>query len=273
MPEIITSNMETLLPTAISMGTKVLLALAILIIGYWVAGTVHKFIKRQATKSENIDDTLGNFLGSIAKYVILAFTFIAVLGNFGIETTAIIGVFSAATLAVGLALQGSLGNLAAGVMLMIFRPFKIGQLVEVAGKTGGVEEINLFTTILRTLDHQQIIIPNGKVWGEQIVNHSHHAVRGVEMTFGISYDADIDKAKAVIADVFAKNEFVLSDPAPGIVVSELNDSSVDIAVRPFVQADHWLNARFSLPEQVKKALDANGIDIPYPHTKVVMAKD
>lgn len=263
--------MDTFLPQAISIGTKVLLALVILIIGYWVAGSVKKLIKKIASKN-GLDETIANFLGSIVKYVILAFAFIAVLGNFGIETTAIIGVFSAATLAIGLALQGALGNLAAGVMLMIFRPFKVGQIIETAGQTGGVEEVNLFTTILRTFDHKHIIIPNGKIWGEQIINHSHHAVRGVEMTFGISYDADIDKAKAVIRDVFEKNEFVLSDPAPGIVVSTLNDSSVDIAVRPFVNGADWFNARFSIPEEIKKALDANGIDIPYPHTKVIVEK-
>lgn len=221
---------------------------------------------------QKLDDTLFNFLGSLARYVVLAFVVIAVLNRFGVETTSIVALLGAAGLAVGLALQGAMSNLAAGVMLMIFRPYKVGDFIDAAGNFGNVEEISLFTTVLRTFDHQQIIIPNGKIWGEQIVNHSHHPVRGVELTFGVSYDTDIDKARDVIKKVFDDHPLILKDPEPVVVVSTLNDSSVDFAVRPFVKGDHWFDVRFTLPELVKKALDEAGIEIPFPHQKVILFK-
>ena len=181
-------NPETLIP----LGMEVLIALAILIIGLWVAKKVKNLIIKAGQKSPQLDDTLFKFFGSLVRYVIMAFVFIAVLNRFGVETTSIVAMLGAASLAVGLALQGAMSNMAAGVMLMIFRPYKTGDFVEVAGKFGNVEEIELFTTILQTFDHQQIIIPNGKIWGEQIINHSHHPVRGVDMRFNIAYEDDID---------------------------------------------------------------------------------
>ncbi len=263
---------EQYMPQAIEMGTNVLIAGIILLVGYWIAGKVAKLIRAMGAKYENLDDTLFNFLGSVARYVILAFVFIAVLDRFGVETTSIIALLGAAGLAIGLALQGAMGNLAAGVMLMIFRPYKAGDFIDAAGNFGNVEEINLFTTVLRTFDHQQIIIPNGSIWGDQIVNHSHHPVRGVEMTFGVSYDSDIDKTRKVIAKVFADHPHVLSDPAPDIAVETLNDSSVDFITRPFCKGEHWFDVRYSVPEAVKKALDKAGIEIPFPHQKVILFK-
>jgi small conductance mechanosensitive channel len=165
-----------------------------------------------------------------------------------------------------------MSNLAAGVMLMIFRPYKAGDFIDAAGKFGNVQEISLFTTILRTFDHQQIIIPNGQIWGAQIVNHSHHEIRGVEMTFGVSYDSDIDATRAVIEKVFAEHPLILNDPKADIAVSTLNDSSVDFITRPFVKGEHWFDVRYSVPEAVKKALDEAGIEIPFPHQKVILFK-
>ena len=174
---------------------------AILIVGFLLAGWAKRFITEKAFDHEELDDTLFTFIGSIARYAIIAFTIIMVLARFGVQTTSLIAVIGAAGLAIGLALQGTLSNVAAGVMLMIFRPYKAGDFIDAAGNFGNVEEITLFTTVLRTFDHQQIIIPNGNIWGQQIINHSHHAVRGVELTFGVSYDTDIDKARDVILKV------------------------------------------------------------------------
>lgn len=263
---------EKYMPQAVELGTNVLIALIIFIIGSWIAGRVGKFVTSLGSKYENLDDTLFKFLGSLARYVILAFVFIAVLNRFGVETTSIVALLGAAGLAVGLALQGAMSNLAAGVMLMVFRPYKTGDFIEAAGNFGNVQEISLFTTILRTFDHQQIIVPNGKIWGEQIINHSHHPIRGVEMTFGVSYDSDIDKTRKVIQKVFDDHPHILSDPAADIAVSTLNDSSVDFITRPFVKGEHWFDVRYSVPELVKKALDKAGIEIPFPHQKVILFK-
>lgn len=258
--------------TVLAHATNVLLALAILIIGYWIAGRIGKLVRGIGGRYQKLDDTLFNFLGSLARYTVLAFVFIAVLNRFGVETTSIVALMGAAGLAVGLALQGAMSNLAAGVMLMIFRPYKVGDFIDAAGNFGNVEEITLFTTVLRTFDHQQIIVPNSKIWGDQIVNHSHHPIRGVEMTFGVSYDSDIDQTRAVIQKVFDDHPHILSDPAADIAVSTLNDSSVDFITRPFVKGEHWFDVRYSVPELVKKALDEAGIEIPFPHQKVILFK-
>jgi len=258
--------------TVLAHATNVLLALAILIIGYWIAGRIGKLVRGIGSRYQKLDDTLFNFLGSLARYTVLAFVFIAVLNRFGVETTSIVALMGAAGLAVGLALQGAMSNLAAGVMLMIFRPYKVGDFIDAAGNFGNVEEITLFTTVLRTFDHQQIIVPNSKIWGDQIVNHSHHPIRGVEMTFGVSYDSDIDQTRAVIQKVFDDHPHILSDPAADIAVSTLNDSSVDFITRPFVKGEHWFDVRYSVPELVKKALDEAGIEIPFPHQKVILFK-
>jgi len=178
-----------------------------------------------------------------------------------------------AGLAIGLALQGTLSNLAAGVMLLIFRPYKVNDFVDAAGKFGKVTEIDLFTTILQTFDNKQIIIPNSQIWGEQIVNHSHHEIRGVDMTFGIAYNENIDAARAVIDKVLADHPHVLKDPAPFVEVSTLNDSSVDFIVRPFCHGEHYFDILFSVPEQVKKALDEANIEIPFPHRKVIVVNE
>jgi len=258
------------LPGAIAWATNILLAIVILLIGFWVANTLYRAIIGLSKKNQHLDDTLFRFLGSLARYAVLAFVFIAVLNRFGVQTASIVALLGAAGLAVGLALQGAMTNLAAGIMLLIFRPYKVGDFIDAAGRFGCVTEIDMFTTILQTFDNQQIIVPNGKIWGEQIINHSHYGVRGVDMHFGIAYDEDIDAARKVFEDVLDNHEHILKDPRPFIEVETLNDSSVDFLVRPFCNGEHYFDVLYSVPEQIKKALDENNIEIPFPHRKVIL---
>ncbi len=261
------------IPTALDWTTNILLALVILIIGFWIAGKAYNAVAGIAAKHEHLDDTLFKFFGSLARYTVLALVGIAVLNRFGVQTASIIALLGATGLAVGLALQGTLTNLAAGVMLLIFRPYKVDDFVDIAGKFGKVTEIDMFTTMLQTFDNQQIIIPNGKIWGDQIVNHSHHAIRGVEMRFGIAYGESIDDARKVIETVLAAHPHIVKDPAPFVEVETLNDSSVDFVVRPFCEGQHYFDVRYSIPEQIKKALDAANIEIPFPHRKVIVVNE
>ena len=221
------NGVDGLVSTGIGLATNVALAAVILLVGLFIAGRVQKLIIKLSGKSPHLDETLFKFLASIAKFIIMAFTFIAVLNRFGVETTSIVALLGAAGLAVGLALQGAMSNMAAGVMLMLFRPYKVGDFVDAGGKFGNVEEIDLFTTILQTFDNQQIIIPNGKIWGEQIINHSHHPVRGVDMKFNVAYGDDTEKARKVIMDVLSAHPHIKSDPAPFVEVESLNERSVE----------------------------------------------
>ena len=263
---------SALADTGLELGINVVLAISILIIGIWFARSIDNVICRLSKNSQHLDETLFKFLGSLARYVILALVMVAILNRFGVETTSIVAMLGAATLAIGLALQGAMSNLAAGVMLMIFRPYKTGDFIDAAGRFGCVEEISLFTTVLGTFDNQQIILPNGKVWGGEIINHSHHPVRGVDMHFGVAYDEDLDKTRAVIMSVLDNHPHVLEDPAPFVEVETLNDSSVDFLVRPFCEGANYFSLRYSIPEQIKKALDEAGIEIPFPHQKVILFK-
>ncbi|AEF54441.1 mechanosensitive ion channel family protein [Marinomonas posidonica] len=261
------------LPDAIAWATNLLLAIAILLIGLWIANKAKNLVIQISKKHDKLDDTLFRFLGSLARYVVMAFVLIAVLNRFGVQTASIIALLGAASLAIGLALQGAMSNLAAGVMLLIFRPYKAGDFIDAAGRFGNVTEIDLFTTILQTFDNQQIIIPNSQIWGSQIINHSHYQVRGVDMHFGVAYAENTDAARKVIENVLVNHPHVLKDPAPFIEVETLNDSSVDFLVRPFCQGEHYFNILYSVPEQIKKALDDNNIEIPFPHRKVIVVNE
>ncbi|PCM44871.1 mechanosensitive ion channel family protein [Marinobacter sp. ANT_B65] len=261
------------LPAALDWATNILLALVILVIGFWVAGKAYKSVVHISANYDQLDDTLFKFFGSVVRYTILAFVGIAVLNRFGVQTASIIALLGAAGLAVGLALQGTLSNLAAGVMLLIFRPYKVGDFIDAAGKFGNVTEVDMFTTILQTFDNQQIIIPNSQIWGQQITNHSHHPVRGVDMHFGIAYNESIDEARKVIDSVLASHPHILADPAPFVEVETLNNSSVDFLVRPFCEGEHYFSVLYSVPEQIKKALDEAGIEIPFPHRKVILVHE
>jgi|TARA_R110002050_G_scaffold80055_3_gene171227 small conductance mechanosensitive channel len=266
-------DMNQHLPAMIAWATNILLAIIILIIGFWIAGSVNKLIINIGKKNKHLDDTLFRFLGSLVRYLILAFVFIAILNRFGVQTASIVALLGAAGLAVGLALQGAMSNLAAGVMLLIFRPYKVGDFIDAAGCFGNVTEIDMFTTILQTFDHQQVIIPNSQIWGEKIINHSHYDIRGVDMHFGVAYGESTDAARAVIDGVLANHPHILKDPAPFVEVETLNDSSVDFLVRPFCKGEHYFDVLYSVPELIKKALDENGIEIPFPHRKVIMVNE
>lgn len=264
---------EQYVPEAIAWGTNILLAVVILLIGLWFAGRINRLIVNIGKRYNHLDDTLFRFLGSLGRYIVTAFVIIAVLNRFGVQTASIVALLGAAGLAVGLALQGAMSNLAAGVMLLIFRPYKVGDFIDAAGQFGNVTEIDMFTTILQTFDNKQIIIPNSQIWGEQIVNHSHYNVRGVDMHFGVAYNEDIDAARKVIDGVLSNHAHILKDPAPFVEVETLNDSSVDFLVRPFCHGEHYFDILYSVPEQIKKALDDANIEIPFPHRKVIVVNE
>ena len=256
----------------IGVGMNILMAIVILIVGLWISKRVQNGIIKLASKSPQLDDTLFKFLASIARWVIMAFVLIAVLGRFGIETTSIVALLGAGGLAVGLALQGAMSNAAAGVMLMLFRPYKVGDFVDAAGIFGNIEEISIFTTVMQTFDNQQIVIPNGKIWGDTIINHSHHPLRGVEMKFNVAYDDDIDAAKAVINKVLADHPHIVADPAPFVEVETLSERSAELVVRPFTNGANYFDVRYSVPELIMKALGNAGMTTPYPATRVLMDK-
>ncbi|MCL7762262.1 mechanosensitive ion channel [Polaribacter sp. Z014] len=243
---------------------KILVALAILIIGLIVIKLIVK-ASRKAMEKGGIDVTLQKFLGNLIGWGLKILLIIAVISKLGVETTSFAAILAAAGLAVGLALQGSLANFAGGVLIMVFKPFKLGDLVEAQGEVGVVKEIEIFTTKLTGLSNKEIIIPNGILSNGNIVNYSTEGTRRVDLTIGVSYDADIKKTKEVLMNVLTSHPKILKDPAPGVTVSELADSSVNFAVRPWCKtADYW-TVYFDVTENVKLALDKAGIEIPYPH--------
>ena len=252
-------------------GIKVIAALVIFIIGRWVAKGLRKFIRKLMTRS-NVDETLISFVVNLIYVAMLAFVIIAALNQLGIQTASFIAILGAAGLAVGLALQGSLSNFAAGVLMIIFRPFQVGDLVEGAGVTGTVEEIQIFTTQLKTPDNKTIIIPNSNMTADNIINYSAKGTRRVDMVFGIGYEDDIDKARQIILDILAQDERVLKDPEPAVLMSELADSSVNFATRAWADSGDYWGVFFDTTEQVKKRFDAEGISIPYPQQDVHLYK-
>jgi small conductance mechanosensitive channel len=242
-------------------------ALLTLIIGLWVAKLIKRGMISGFGKSK-MDEALVRFLSNIAYYVLVVMVLLASLGKLGVETTSFIAVIGAAGLAIGFALQGSLGNLAAGVMILLHRPFKLGDFVEAAGQTGVIEDIGIFATTMKSPDNKRIIVPNGAVTGGSIVNYSANDTRRVDMVFGIGYGDDIDKARGIIERVLAADERVLKDPAPTVAVSALGDSSVNFVTRPWVKtADYW-TVFFAIHEAVKKAFDAEGVSIPFPQRDI-----
>lgn len=240
-------------------------ALVVLVVGWIVSGAVGGMVRRKVNASESIDNTLGNFFASIVKWVILLMVLVAVLGIFGIEATSLVAMMGAATLAIGLALQGTLSDLAAGFMLILFRPYKIGQYVDIGGTAGTVVDLNLFMTELATPDNIQIIVPNGQAWGSVITNFSHHDTRRVDLLFGIDYGDDATKAMAIILEQAQADGRVLTDPEPWVRVTNLGDSSVDLTARIWCKAEDYWDLKFAMTKGVKEAFDRHGISIPYPH--------
>lgn len=244
---------------------KGITALLILWIGLKIARWLGNKVSKAAIKAPNVDETLGKFIGSMVRYAVTAMVLIAAISQVGIDVTGFLAIFAAAGLAIGLALQGTLSNIAAGVMLMLFRPFKLGDFVVVADKEGVVTEMSLFTTELTTTDHRQVIIGNGDVFGTTIENLTSKGVRRVDSNFGIDYEDDINKAIKVITSTAAAHPDVLSEPdAPWAKVVGLGESSVDIQSRVWCKSEHYWDVMFDLNKSIKEAFDKNGISIPYP---------
>lgn len=244
-------------------------ALIVLVLGWMAASGVSALIRRKLRATQHIDPTLSSFIASIVKWVILLMVLIAVLGLFGIQATSLVAVLGAASLAVGLALQGTLSDIAAGFMLILFRPYRVDQYVDIGGTAGTVVEVNLFVTELVTPDNVQIIIPNARAWGAIITNYSHHDTRRVDLTFGIDYGDDAGNAMAIVQKLAEADTRVMADPAPWLRVTNLGDSSVDITARLWVAAADYWDVKFELTRAVKEAFDAEGVSIPYPHQVLV----
>jgi len=254
---------EQLNTLVVPYGIKIIGAILTLIVGRLLAGMVRSLLVRQLRRRE-VDDAVCGFLGNMTFAVILVGTLIAAMGKFGVETASFIAVFGAASFAIGMALQGSLGNFAAGVMILVFRPFKIGDFVELAGIAGTVKEIRLFNTIVHTGDNVRIYVPNGKAYGDVIKNFSANPTRRVDLVVGIGYGAGIGAATDVLHSLFAADARIHQEPEPLVAVTELADSSVNLVVRVWVDASDYWPVKFALQKNLKEAFDQAGIEIPFP---------
>ncbi len=252
-------------------GLKVVAAIAILVLGRIAAGIIRGVVRRLLRKSK-VEETLVSFFTSGTYVAIMAFVVIAAISRLGVQTASFIAVLGAAGLAVGLALQGSLANFAAGVLLIAFKPFKVGDFITAGGVSGGVEAIGIFTTELKSPDNKKIIIPNAKVTADSIINNSAKETRRIDMVAGVSYSDDLAKVRKVLEGIMSEDERILKDPTPTIGVLELADSSVNFAVRPWVnRADYW-DVFFATQEKIKQRFDAEGISIPFPQQDVHLHK-
>jgi len=268
MSESVEKTAQTVIDFVAMYGLQVLAAIVILVVGFWFAGFAKNKVRALLLKSRNVDEMLAGFLSTIVKYLVVAVTVLAVLNKFGVETTSLIAVLGAAGLAIGLALQGTLSNVAAGVMILFLRPFKVGDFVDIDGKGGTVKEVSLFTTELATTDNVQIILPNSRVWGSPILNYSAHPTRRVDLLLGISYEDDINQAMAIIEKLANADERIKQDPAPVLAVGALADSSVNLIVRVWVDAADYWAVRWDMTKNVKEAFDKDGISIPFPQQVV-----
>lgn len=247
---------------------NIVLALVIFFVGKIVAKWLTTFVLKSLNKTGQIDETLSGFLQSVIYGLLLVVVVLAALGQLGVETTSFIAILGAVGLAVGLAFQSTLSNISAGVMIIIFKPIKVGEFVEAGGASGVVEEINIFNTMMKTGDNKIIIIANSNIIGGNIVNYSRKETRRVDITFGIGYDDDLKLAKSILEEILNNDERILKDPAPFVAVSELADSSVNFVTRSWVNsADYW-GVYFDTLEKVKVTFDEKGISIPYPQMDV-----
>jgi len=246
---------------------KIITALLILFIGRWLARLLVRMSRNLMRKSQ-LDQMLIDFIGNILYALLLVVVILAALDQLGVKTTSALAILGAAGLAIGLSLQNSLSNFAAGVMLIVFRPFKAGDYVEAAGVGGIVESITIFTTVMRSGDNREIIVPNGQIYSGTITNFSARDTRRIDMVFSIGYEDDIKLAKSLFETALGQEQRILPEPAPVIMVMELGASSVDLAVRPWVKSSDYWTVRSDLLENIKAAFDANGISIPYPQQDV-----
>lgn len=261
MPEI-----PAALAPAVALAINVLKALVLLVVGWLVAARVSAFVRNRITRSRRIDQTIGIFASNAVRYLLLIAVVIAVLQTFGFQVTSLVAVLGAATLAIGLALQGTLSHLAAGLMILIFRPYKLGDFVEISGEPGTVSDLNLFLTEITAVDGVKKFVPNGDAWGNTITNYTLNPLRRCDITFGIDYGDDVDAATAVIRGIVEADSRFLDKPDPPFVkLTNLGQSSLDIEVRAWCKSDDMWAAKHDTLKAVKEAFDANGISIPYPH--------
>jgi len=260
------SSMQILL---IDISIKIAIALLIFVVGRWISKWLTGLVGKIMTRA-NMDDMLVNFVRNLVYTILILVVVMASLDQLGVETTSLLAVFGAAGLAIGLALKDSLSNFSSGVMIILFRPFKVGDFIEAGGATGAVEEVRMFATIIRTGDNCQIIVPNGQIYGGTITNYSAKPTRRIDLVFGIGYNDDIAKAKQIINDIMKQDSRILSDPEPAVAMAELADSSVNFNVRPWVKSGDYWPVRSDLLESIKLAFDKNGISIPYPQQDVHM---
>ncbi len=249
---------------------NVVQALVFLVVGWFVAGRIAAFVRNRVTGTQRLDQTLGLFVANMVRYVLLIAVIIAVLQTFGFQVTSLVAVLGAATLAVGLSLQGTLAHFAAGVMIVLFRPYKLGDFIQVGDTMGTVIDINLFMTELNSIDNARIYVPNGEAWGKTLINHSVNPVRRCDITFSIDYGDDIDKAIGIIRSTITADERFLNEPAePWVQVIGLGESSVDIQMRAWCRAENLWEAKFATTKAVKQAFDAAGVSIPFPHRVII----
>jgi small conductance mechanosensitive channel len=252
---------------------SVLAAILLLFAAFVIGGWVRRKIVTIALAREELDDTLFTFLGNLARYAVLILVLVVVLNTFGVQTTSLVAAIGAAGLAIGLALQGTLSNVAAGVMIILFRPIKLGDFVSVAGVSGTVKDISLNTTELATLDNVQVIVPNAQVWGSVITNYSVYDTRRAEWTFGVSYGSNLATAEKVIRDTILSDPRALPEPEPFCQVNNLGDSSVDFLVRVWCASSDKFSFEADMKRQVKEALDRAGIDIPFPTQTLIQVSE
>lgn len=265
--ETITNLWDKAIDFISSYGLKLIGAIIVLIIGLWVIKVIVRSLDKAVSKKVD-DPSLAGFIKSLASILLKIMLVISIMTMVGIQMTSFIAILGAAGLAVGMAMSGMLQNFAGGVMVLIFKPFEVGHYITALGHSGTVKEIQIFNTILNTPDNRIIIIPNGKLYSESIVNFSKEATRRVDFTFGISYDDDIDKAKEILTSIVESNELILKDPAPFIALSEMADSSVNLVVRAWVEAPNYWSVFFDTNEIVFKEFNKQGINIPYPQMDV-----
>lgn len=243
-------------------------ALVILLVGWWIAGRTQYLVRRALDRVPRIDDTLKPFLSSSVRYFVIVITFVAVLAEFGVQTTSIIAVLGAAGLAIGLALQGTLQNIAAGIMLLVLRPFRVGEYIDAGGVSGTVDAINLFTTDMTTYDGIYRSVPNAELWNRNILNYSRNPTRRLDIPVGIAYEDDVERALGLLLSHLSQDTRVLPDPEPQVLVTGLGDSSVDLTLRCWTSRTDFWPLRFELNKKVKLWLDAAGISIPFPQRDV-----
>lgn len=264
-------NTEALLELALTYAPKLIGAIVVLVVGLWIVKIITKVVRKVLNKS-SVDDSLVGFIASLISILLKVMVYISALGMLGIEMTSFIAILGAAGLAVGMALSGTLQNFAGGVMILLFKPFKVGDFIDAQGHSGSVNDIQIFVTKLTTPDNKVIFIPNGPLATGSLTNFSMEATRRVDWTFGIGYGDDVDTAYKVISELLAADDRILKDPEPFMAVSELADSSVNIAVRVWVNAADYWGVFFRMNEEVYKTFDKHGLSIPFPQTDVHLHK-